>query len=390
MYITRNIEKQLSILSTQFPVITLVGPRQSGKTTLAKTLFPEKPYFNLDDPDNLAQIQSDPKGVLSQYRVSGVILDEVQRMPQLLSYIQVLADEIQLPGHFIITGSNQLALANSVSQSLAGRTAILSLLPFSMTELKQSAQPLTRSVDELLIKGFFPKVHTSNQQPKDVYKFYLQTYVERDVRQLINLKDLRIFQQFLKLCAGRIGQMLNTHSLANELGLTSKTLKEWFSVLEASYIIYFLPPYFENFGKRVMKSPKLYFTDVGLASYLLGITEPHQMARDPLRGQVFENLVVMELYKTILNHNLGTELYYFRDNNLNEVDVLFKKSGKYIPIEIKSSHTFQKQFLKGIQYFQKLTPEQVDMGYLVFSGETGAVLQNTKLLNYQDTAACLL
>lgn len=384
MYINRNIEAQLISLSTQFPVITLVGPRQSGKTTLAKTLFPNKPYFNLDDPDNLAKIQLDPKGVLSQYKASGVIFDEVQRMPELLSYIQVLADEIQLPGHFIITGSNQLALANSVSQSLAGRTAILSLLPFSIEELKQAKQPFSYSVDDLLIKGFFPKIHTSNQQPKDVYKFYIQTYIERDVRQLINLKDLRIFQQFLKLCAGRIGQVLNTHSLANELGLTSNTIKEWFSVLEASYIIYFLSPYYENFGKRVIKSPKLYFTDVGLASYLLGITEPEQMARDPLRGHVFENLVVMELYKTILNNNLSTELYYFRDNNLNEVDVVFKKEGQFVPIEIKSSQTFQKQFLKGLQYFQKLAPDKVDLSYLIFSGESGPVLQKTKLLNYQE------
>jgi predicted AAA+ superfamily ATPase len=377
VYVNRSIEKQLLSLSTQFPVVTLVGPRQSGKTTLAKKIFPKKPFVNLDDPDNLAQIQSDPKGVLLRYKVSGVIIDEVQRMPELLSYIQVLADEIQLPGHFILTGSNQLALANSVSQSLAGRTAILSLLPFSIEELKNANQPMASSTDELLIKGFFPKVHTSNQQPKDVYKFYIQTYIEKDVRQLINLKDLRIFQQFLKLCAGRIGQVLNTHSLANELGVTSKTLKEWFSVLEASYIIYFLPPYFENFGKRVMKSPKLYFTDVGLASYLLGISEPDQMARDPLRGQVFENLVVIEFYKSILNNNLATELYYFRDNNLNEVDVI---------IEIKSSQTFQKQFLKGIHYFEKLVPDKVEKGYLLFAGETGATLQKIKLLNYQDAS----
>lgn len=400
MYIQRYIEKELVRLSSQFPVITLVGPRQTGKTTVVRQLFNGMKYLNLDDPDTRAQVEADPKSILMQYLERGLVIDEVQRMPGILSYIQVIADEYNKPGMFVLTGSNQLALSNSVSQSLAGRTAILSLFPFSFSELnklyesdnnstpKEKQQVLT--LDDYLLHGFFPRIHINKQNPTDAYKFYLQTYIERDLRQLINIKHLSDFQRFLKLVAGRIGQVLNMQSLSNDVGVSANTIKEWLSILQSSYIIKILPPYYENLGKRVTKSPKLYFTDVGLACYLLGDYEVSHISRDPLRGALFENLVVMELYKEILNKNLKIDLYYFRDNNKNEVDIVFKKDGKFVPIEIKSSKTFNKDFLKGVNYFKSLVHDNIGQSYIIYSGDSVEhTIQGANLINYKDSKRVL-
>ena len=387
MYIPRNIEPLFSRLLKDFPVVTILGPRQSGKTTLVKNFAADKPYINLDDLDVLHKIQEDPKGILQSYAKTGVIIDEVQRMPELLSYIQVQADEINKAGQFILTGSNQLALSNNISQTLAGRTAILSLLPFSIAEIEPlitSVENNSQLLDSLLLNGFYPRIYTNKQKAYDLYKFYLQTYIERDVRQLIKIKHLMDFQKFMRLCAGRVGQILNIHSLSNEVGVTSNTIKEWLSVLESAYIIYLLRPYHDNFGKRMIKSPKLYFTDVGLASYLLEIYDLQHIKHHPLRGNLFENLVVMDLYKGILNNDIRTELYYFRDSNQNEVDLLFKLNGKLYPLEIKSSATFATHFLKGIKYIKSITGDLYGKGFLVYSGVSQENVSSVALLNYMD------
>ena len=273
MIFDREISHEILNAAKTYPVVTLTGPRQSGKTTLVKRLFPEKAYVNLEAPDIREFAISDARGFLNQFPHGG-IFDEIQRVPQLLSYIQVIVDENKEYGKFILTGSHQLALHQAISQSLAGRTAILNLFPATISELR--AIGINYSADEYLFNGFFPRIYADTLEPGKAYRNYYQTYIERDVRQIINIQDLSLFQKFIKLCAGRIGSILNKESLGNEVGVSQQTITQWLSILEASFIIFLLPPYFENFGKRVIKSSKLYFTDVGLASYILGIEQINQ------------------------------------------------------------------------------------------------------------------
>lgn len=383
-YISRQIEEEVKAMARDYPVVTLIGPRQSGKTTLARHLFPGKPYYTLESADIRVLVEEDPRRFL-QDRAQGMIIDEIQRAPQLLSYIQeyVDANQDQQKGQFILTGSHQLALVEAITQSLAGRTALLTLFPLSLSEIKNIT--LGWSLDQQLLQGGFPRVYKDALNPVKAYRNYFHTYVERDVRQMINVKDIALFEKFVKLCAGRIGQLINFQSLASDTGVSYHTIEHWLSILEASFILFRLQPYFENFGKRLIKSPKLYFTDVGLASYLLGIENEQQMARDPLRGGLFENLVVLELMKSRLNQGLDHQLYFFRDHQGHEVDVIYKSANTLVPVEIKSGQTFHREFLKGLHFFKNLVGDRCAEGFLIYSGDMEQTIQETTLLNYRNT-----
>ncbi len=378
----RHIEKELKNLSRDYPVVTVVGPRQSGKTTLVQKTFPKKAYCSLEDPDMRELATADPRKFLNEYP-QGAIFDEIQRAPQLLSYIQTIVDRRKISGMFILTGSHQPNLHNSINQSLAGRTALLTLYPLSLSELAQTKKPY--ATQELLWNGFFPSIYDKKLNPTRFYKNYYQTYVERDVRQLINLKDLAAFQSFIKLLAGRIGQIFNYISLSNDVGVSAATIKHWVSILEASYIVYKLKPYFNNFHKRMIKSPKIYFTDVGLVTYLLGIEHMDQIKRDPLRGHLFENMVILELLKTRANQGLEPNLYFFRDSHGNEVDCLYHTANRIIPIEIKSAETFNTSLLQGVKKFKSLAGDKVEKGYLIYAGQKEQQVNFVKIINFQNT-----
>jgi predicted AAA+ superfamily ATPase len=380
--ITPTILKELALMADEYAVVTVTGPRQSGKTTLVQMQFPTHSYCNLEHPETRQLAKSDPHAFFELYPAP-MIIDEVQRVPELLSYIQTKVDAAPEKGQYILTGSHQLALREAVSQSLAGRTALLELLPLSIEEL--AAAGFEPSRDELIFNGFYPRIYSEGADPQRLYRSYFKTYVERDVRQLLNIRDLNLFEQFIHLLAGRTGQVLNFHSLANDIGASGKTLKEWVSVLEASFIIFRLPPYFENFGKRITKSPKLYFTDTGLLCYLLGIERPEQVKRDPAFGHLFENMVVIEALKTRLNQGRDPNLYFFRDNNRQEVDLVFKKGRTLHPIEIKAAMTWNSDFLKGIDYFHRTVPT-AGKGTVIYSGEMQPKLKTANVINFNRTA----
>lgn len=376
--IKRDISPELHECCAEYPVVTVMGPRQSGKTTLVKENFPKKKYLSLEDPDIRQAAELDPRGFLQQVD-NGAILDEIQRLPILLSYLQGIVDERPQPGKFILTGSHQPDLHNAVSQSLAGRTALLTLLPLNLAELQQVKKEL--ATYELIVGGFFPGHRYKNLKTERFYNGYLQTYVERDVRALLNLKDLSRFQQFLTLLAGRIGQIINYTSLSNDIGVSSTTIKSWISVLKATYVVFELPPFYENIKKRVVKSPKIYFTDTGLASFLLGIRNAEQAARDPLRGGLYENLIILELMKRWFNTGRRPDFYFFRDTQGNEVDLLIREYGKLLPIEIKSAATFSERFLKGIVRFQKISANCHQHAVVFYDGEQKLFVKDTHVLN---------
>lgn len=386
--IKRELRQKLEELAKDYPVVTITGPRQSGKTTLAKQVFPKKPYVNLETDVARMLALSDPHGFFSEYP-HGCILDEIQKAPQLLSYIQELVDKNSqnIKGQFILIGSHQLELHQAITQSSAGRTALLVLMPLNISELL--AENIDLPLDEYLLRGFFPRIYKDNLDATTYYRNYVQTYLERDVRQLINVKDLNTFQRFLKLCVGRVGQVMNMHSLSNDVGVSAPTISQWLSVLKASFVIFELQPYFENFGKRVIKSPKIYFTDVGLATYLLDIENITQLKRDPLRGFLVENLVVLELLKARMNNGFEPHLYYYRDNHNHEVDVIFKSADKLVPIEVKAAATFHQDFLKGLNFFSDLVKTRCHKKFLIYSGEHEQNIGTTKILNYKNTAKLL-
>jgi len=379
----RELATELQEMMRYYPIVTVIGPRQSGKTTLVKTLYPERPYVSMENPDERRLAEADPRAFLARFP-DGVIIDEVQRYPDLLSYIQGVVDELNQNGLFILTGSHQLALHEAVSQSLAGRTAILKLLPLSQSELSQSG--VDYSLDDYFFQGMYPRLYQNAIPPDKFYRDYMLTYLERDVRQMIQIKDLSLFQQFLHLCAGYVGQLVNHDALSNALGISASTVKSWLSILEASFIIFRLKPYYENFGKRIIKSSKLYFYDVGLASYLLDFRDKKELAFTPMRGSLMENFVILDILKNHLNRGVEPSMYFYRDNSQHEVDLILKSGSMLIPVEIKSSQTFHPSFLKGLTYFQNLVKERCNKGYLIYAGEYTQRVGSVELIQYKNSA----
>lgn len=376
--ITRAIEVQLRRLLAGFPIVTLTGPRQSGKTTLARAVFADRPYLSLEEPDLRHLAVDDPRGFLAQFP-DGAVLDEVQRAPELLSYLQTRVDADRRMGLFLLTGSQQFGLLSGVTQSLAGRTAFVELLPFSIPELEQ-AGVRPASLDEMLFTGGYPPLYDRGLRPRDWLSAYVMAYVERDVRQLLKVQDLEIFQRFVRLCAGRSGQILHLTSLATDCGVTHHTAKAWISVLEASYIVFQLRPHHVNFSKRLIKAPKLYFYDTGLLCWLLGIQEPGQLTTHPLRGNLFETLVVSELIKAYFNQGERAPLYFWRDSNGNEVDVIADTGGQLRPIEIKSGQTLNRDFFIGLERWLALAGSQAALPVLIYGGAEDRVHRAVRVL----------
>lgn len=382
--IKRKIETELKDLITQVPVLTVTGPRQAGKTTLVKGLFSDYTYVNLEDTKNRALAKDDYEGFFAKFK-EPMIIDEIQRVPELLSAIQVRVDENRdLNGRFILTGSHQPKLREGIAQSLAGRTSIVTLLPLSMEELAEN-NISDLAVNRLLLYGFMPELYKgkSVRKPHVYYRDYLETYIEKDVRLMKDIKSLDKFIRFLTLLAGRTGQVLNLSSLSGEIGISSTTLSEWLSILIASNIIFELKPYFTNLSKRQTKSPKIYFTEVGLASYLLGLEETEQIDRDPLRGQLFENLVVCEALKCRLNRNSEPNLFFVRTEKGVEIDMLFKSGRSLTPFEIKSAMTPIVGFSKNLNAFCNAEPTSTGKN-VIYSGEYYPSFHGTRYINYQD------
>lgn len=364
--ITRAAEGTIRSLLRGFPVITITGPRQSGKTTLAKTIFSGKPYASLEDPDVRLIAQEDPRAFLERFP-DGAVLDEVQRCPDILSYLQTAVDADGRMGLFILTGSQQFGLLSGVTQSLAGRTAFVELLPFSIDELEKAGK-LPKRLDDMLIKGGYPPLYDRDITVRAWFAAYVTAYIERDVRQVIKVQELETFQRFVRLCAGRTGQLLNLTSLAADCGITHNTAKSWISVLEASYIIFLLRPHHANFNKRLIKAPKLYLYDAGLVSWLLGIQTPQQLETHPLRGNIFETFIVAELMKARLNSGERPNLYFWRDSNGNEVDVVIEHGQKLMPVEIKSGRTVARDFFSGLEKWIAMAGDLSSGPTLIYGG----------------------
>jgi predicted AAA+ superfamily ATPase len=377
--IKRIAEKKLKQLTRSFPVVTITGPRQSGKTTLVRSTFPDKNYVNLENPNIRELATVDPIGFLNQFP-KGAIIDEIQRVPQLFSYIQTIIDEKNINGFFILTGSNQFEFMHNLGQSLAGRTGILKLLPFSYQELyKDRIIPL----NNILFTGFYPRIYDKKIPETDFYSSYVNTYIERDVRLISNVYDLAQFQRFISVCAARTGSILNKESLSNEVGISAKTVEEWLSILEASFLIYRLQPYYKNFNKRIIKSPKLYFLDTGLVSFILGIQDFKQLQNHPMRGELFETFIIMEFLKRLYNTGRRSNLYYYRDNNGNEIDVIIDTGFGPVPIEIKVSETINNSQFTSLQRFRKIGHAYHKAG-LILGKTINSELMNTKVTGYNN------
>jgi uncharacterized protein len=380
--IQRTLGNKTKSLAGKFPIIAITGPRQSGKTTLAKMIFRKHDYVNLEDPEERELATNDPRAFLKRFS-GGVILDEIQKVPILFSYLQGIADAHDSPGRFVLTGSQQFQLLHKVSQTLAGRTAILNLLPFTVSELcRQKALDPYRfdlpsgmkkkpafNLETILFQGFYPRIHDKSLDARDWLSSYYKTYVERDVRDIINIGNLSAFQKFLMLCAGRAGQLLNLSSLAMDCGISHTTARQWLSVLQAGFIVFLLHPHYANFSKRIIKSPKLYFIDTGLLCYLLKMREPSDFLFHPLKGAIFENFVVSELYKTFSHMGEIPPLYFWRDRTGHEIDIVIDTGRKLIPVEIKAGETVSESFYSGLKYYMSFEGNISDTGVLVYGGE---------------------
>ena len=378
--VRRRAENELQRCADHFPVVTVLGPRQSGKTTLVKSYFKNYSYINLEDPEFYDLAKNDVNAFFSMIK-GPAILDEVQRIPELLDKIQVIVDERKENAQFILTGSFQQGLKSAISQSLAGRTAIINLLPFSIQELNSAGMDFSK--DEFLYQGFMPRLYSENQPADLLYHSYFQTYVERDVQTLLNVKNKALFEKFLHLLAGRIGQVVNYESLANDTGVSKTTVEQWISVLESSFIIFKLEPYFENYTKRLIKSPKIYFYETGLASYLLGIKNPDQISRDPLVGNLFENMVIVEILKSQFNKGMEKSLYYFRDSKGFEIDLIIADGRKIIPVEIKSASTYNRDFSKNLKKICSFAPNAFSPT-VIYSGNLEIESEEVKYINFKN------
>ncbi len=381
--IPRDSEQTIRTLLRGFPVITLTGPRQSGKTTLAKSIFADRSYASLEDPDICRAAQDDPRSFLERFPDGGV-LDEVQRRPELLSYLQTLVDADGRMGLYILTGSQQFGLMSGITQSLAGRTAFIELLPFSLPELIRSGK-LPPDADTMLLTGCYPPLYDRDVPPAAWFGAYVTAYIERDVRQLLKIQDLESFQRFVRLCAGRTGQLLNLSSLATECGITHNTAKAWISVLEASYLVFLLRPHHASFNKRLVKMPKLYFYDTGLLSWLLGIRTPEQMETHPLRGNIFETFVIAELAKSQLNQGKPRNLYFWRDSNGNEVDLIVEHGNRLMPIEIKSGKTVNRDFFTGLEKWEALAGDTALKPTLIHGGSETYHHKGVQVIGWKES-----
>lgn len=385
--IARDVEEAFRGLLRGFPVVTLTGPRQSGKTTLARAIFAGRPYISLEDPDVRRMALEDPRAFLAGLP-DGAVLDEVQRTPELLSYLQARVDADGRMGLFLLTGSQQFGLMSGITQSLAGRSAFIELLPFSLNELGRAGiRP--PSLDEMLLAGGYPPLYDRSLLPKAWFPAYVTAYVERDVRQILKVQDLEVFQRFVRLCAGRSGQILNLASLATDCGITHNTAKAWISVLEASYVLFLLRPHHENFSKRLIKSPKLYFYDTGLLCWLLGIQNAGQLASHPLRGSIFETFVVSELVKSRLNRGERAAFSFWRDSNGNEIDVVADVGTGMMPIEIKAGQTINWDFFAGLERWTALAGERAVSPALIYGGEENHEHRGTRIIGWRKVAETL-
>jgi predicted AAA+ superfamily ATPase len=379
--IPRTAHHTINRLAKGFPVIAITGPRQSGKSTLAKAAFPDKPYVSLEDPDVRLIAQKDPRGLLSRFP-DGAVLDEAQRVPELFSYLQTRVDSDLRPGMFVLTGSQQFGLLSGITQSLAGRVGMVQLLPFSMGEL-EGVDKLPTNLESLMSQGFYPPLYDRDILPGDWCAGYVNTYVERDVRQLVTVRNLSTFQRFLRMCAARAGQLLNLSSLAADCGITHNTARAWLAVLEASFIVFLLRPHFQNFNKRLVKTPKLYFYDTGLLSWLLGIREPDQLAFHAQRGALFENLIIMEFLKARLNKGLPADLYFWRDNKGLEVDLLIEEGLDLKPLEIKAGETVASDFFDALRKWGRISGMEDKPAWLIYGGEREMRNRNINIIPWR-------
>ena len=381
--IKRQLAKKLKQATREYPVVALVGPRQSGKTTLVRQVFAGYKYVSLEDLDIRTFAQTDPRGFLETYS-DKVIFDEAQRVPELFSYIQGIIDENKQQGQFILTGSQNFLLQENITQSLAGRVSILTLLPFSLSEIGKGGFKLD-DYNKYLFKGLYPRLYDKKISEREWYLNYIQTYIERDVRQIKQITDLNTFQRFVKLCAGRTGQLLNLSALANDTGITHNTAKSWLSVLEASFLVFLLQPHHKNFNKRLVKTPKLYFYDTGLASSLLGIERADQVKTHPLRGSLFESLIVSEIVKSRLNQGQSPNIFFWRDKIGHEIDCLYETAGKAISVEIKSSQTITESFFANLQYWNKLSGGQDKDSILIYGGDEEQKRSRGRVISWKNT-----
>lgn len=382
MTAARIIKKEMDVYAKKYPILAITGPRQSGKTTFLRTEFPHYEYVNLENIDVRNFAKDDPNGFLNQF-TKYVIFDEVQRVPELFSYLQTKVDEDKIMGQYILSGSQNFQLMQNITQSLAGRVALFRLLPFDLQEL-QTAGWLNDDYAVNLQRGFYPALYDRDIPSKVFYSNYIQTYVERDLSELIQVKDLKLFRNFISLCAGRAGQLINLNALANECGITQPTAKSWLSVLETSYIVYQLHPYYSNFNKRITKSTKLYFYDTGLLCYLLKINAPESVKLSGYKGNIFENYVINEYIKLNYHKNLLRDFWFWRDAVGNEVDLIWQQSEKLNLIEIKASETIQSKMFKGLNYFEKLKPELVESKTLVHTGLFGQKRSQVTIKSWKD------
>lgn len=383
--INRIADVKLREYLRQYPVVTVTGPRQSGKTTLCRSSLPDKPYLNLEDRETREALASEPKRFLGRFP-NGAVIDEFQRFPELTSALQVIVDEKRTNGLYVLTGSQSFDSMERVSQSLAGRTAFIRLLPFSMEEL--AATGIREDLDSALFRGMYPRIYDQKPDPNEYYSFYVSTYVERDIRRLINVRDLGTFEVFLGLCAGRTGQLLNMNAIAAECGVSHNTVKSWVSLLESSFIIRLLRPYHANIKKKLTKSPKLYFLDTGLAAYLLGIRKEEQLRNHPLRGALFETFVYTEMVKYFWNRGPDAPLSFFREHNGLEIDFLVSQGARLDAYEVKSAQNVHPDFFRNLRNFRRFVPERGSMN-LVYSGDQEFEKDGIGIWNWRNIPSSL-